>query len=270
MKTQVNSPAKLCVVGALGRMGQRIVSLAPEFGFSLHSGLIEAGEALVEKPLSDFFRDIHNANALFYADAEPAMQEADVVVDFALAAEMTHRLQAAVTTGVAFVCGSTGLDAQQQQALREAGKKIPVLWAPNMSTGVNTLLQLVEQAARMLPDFEVELHEIHHRHKADAPSGTAVALAKKIMQARGLDETDLQLNRAAGLRKENEIGVVANRGGEVVGEHTVYLFGAGERLELVHRAADRDIFVRGALRAAKWILSQKPGLYQMTDVLVQN
>ncbi len=145
-----------------------------------------------------------------------------------------------------------------------------MLWAPNMSTGVNALLQLVEQAARMLPDFEVEVHEIHHQHKADAPSGTAVALAKKVMHTRGLDETCLRLNRAAGIREDNEIGVVANRGGKVVGEHTVYLFGAGERLELVHRAADRDIFVRGALRAAKWILSQKAGLYQMADIMVQN
>ena len=261
------SPSKLCVVGALGRMGQRIVRLAPDFGFSVQAGLVEADENLVGQALSHFFSEIDDDSALFFSDAKQAMLRAEVVIDFALAKALEQRLDAAIAADVAFVCGSTGLNEQQLQALKIAGQSIPVLWAPNMSTAVNALLQLVEQAARMLPDFAVEVHEIHHQHKADAPSGTAVALAKKVAQARGLDEDSLRLNRAAGLRQKDEIGVVANRGGEVVGEHTVYLFGAGERLELVHRAADRDIFVRGALRAAQWILGQKPGLYQMTDLL---
>jgi 4-hydroxy-tetrahydrodipicolinate reductase len=251
-------------------MGQRIVNLAPSYGFAVAGALLEPGAIQTGQALALFFDALDDDKLRFDDQAAQAMRNAELVIDFALARGLEQRLQAAVNAKIPFVCGSTGLDQTQQDALAKAGQKIPVLWAPNMSTGVNVLLQLVEQAARMLPEFEAEIHEIHHHHKTDAPSGTAVALAKKIARARQLDDDKLLFNRGPGLRRQDEIGVVANRGGEVVGEHTVYLFGEGERLELIHRAGDRDIFVRGALRAGQWILNQKPGLYRMADSLLQS
>ncbi len=270
MSQAANNKARLCVVGALGRMGQRIVALAGDYDLRISAALVEAGDTHVGQSLHDQFAQIDDDRLLFADQPLEAMQGVDVAIDFALAKGLEQRLDAARQSRCAFVCGSTGISDDQHQALREAAQDIAVLWAPNMSTGVNVLLQLVEQAARMLPDLDVELHELHHRHKADAPSGTAVALARQVAAARGLDDDVLTLNRGAGLRRDDEIGVVANRGGEVVGEHTVYFFGQGERIELVHRAADRDIFVHGALRAARWILGQKPGLYRMADTLKTN
>jgi 4-hydroxy-tetrahydrodipicolinate reductase len=170
------------------------------------------------------------------------------------------------------VIGTTGLDESQTDALREAARRIPIVWAPNMSLGVNLLLGLVEQVARALDPggFDVEVVEMHHRHKVDAPSGTALALGRAAARGRGVD-LDAAAVRArdgiTGPRAAGQIGFATLRGGDVVGEHRVLFAGRGERLELAHVATDRRIYARGALRAATWAAARQPGLYGMADVL---
>ena len=258
----------ICVVGGLGRMGQRLLALAHEYDLDVAGVLLEPGDPNVGKRLGDLVdKSSFGADLVLTDKASDALCSAKVVVDFATVEGLESRVHAAMEADAAFVCGSTGLDDSQLALLDKASEDIPLLWAPNMSSGVHVLLDLVQRAAKLLPEFEAEIHEIHHNKKADAPSGTALALAEQVRAARQLGPESLRLNRAEGLRAENEIGVVASRGGEVPGEHTVYLFGPGERLELVHRAASRDIFARGALRAAAWIARKPIGRYTMADVL---
>ncbi|MFH1810452.1 MAG: 4-hydroxy-tetrahydrodipicolinate reductase [Pseudomonadota bacterium] len=258
----------LCVVGALGRMGRRLIALAPEHGFDVVGALVEPADPHVDQTLGSVLPDAGaSADRVLTDQPALAMKGARVVVDFALASGLQARLDAAVHAGAAFVCGSTGLGSDEQRALDGAAAHIPLLWAPNMSTGVTLLLELVQRAARALPDFDVEIHELHHQHKADAPSGTAMALARAAASARGQDDAALKPNRGPGARQPGEIGVVASRAGEIVGEHTVFLVGGAERLELVHRAHSRDVFALGALRAARFLVDRPAGRFTMADVL---
>ncbi len=196
----------------------------------------------------------------------PALADADVVVDFslpeALLGALPHLGQAAL------VSGTTGLDPDAiHRVQRHRG---PVLLASNFSTGVNVLMALVERAARSLPSFDVEIVEAHHRRKVDAPSGTALALARTVATARGVEvERALQHGRVGrtGAREPGTIGIHALRGGSVTGHHAVWLAGEGERLVLTHEASSRTIFARGAIRAAKWIARKAPGCYTMGQVL---
>jgi 4-hydroxy-tetrahydrodipicolinate reductase len=168
------------------------------------------------------------------------------------------------------VVGTTGLDPAALEALAAAAAQVPVVRSANMSLGVNVLLGLVERAVRALPGYDIEIAELHHRMKQDAPSGTALALAQAACRERELSpQAALRSGRSGqvGARTADEVGVLALRGGDVVGEHTVYLLAAGERLELTHRATSREIFVHGALRAARWVRGRPPGLYDMQDVL---
>ena len=169
------------------------------------------------------------------------------------------------------VIGTTGHDAEQRAAIGDAAREIPVVYAANFSVGVNTLFWLTRQAARILgPDFDLEIVEVHHRLKKDAPSGTARRLAEILAEVRGLDyEQDARHGREGivGARGAREIGVHAVRGGDVVGEHTVLFADVGERVELIHRASSRDTFALGALRSAAWLRGRAPGLYDMEDVL---
>jgi 4-hydroxy-tetrahydrodipicolinate reductase len=154
--------------------------------------------------------------------------------------------------------------------MAEAAKSIPLVMAPNMSVGVNLLIDLVAEVAKKLgEEFDIEVVEAHHRHKKDAPSGTALRLAEEMAKATGRTSADLRTSRVGviGERPRREIGVQALRGGDVIGDHTVFFFGEGERLELTHRASNRDQFGRGALRAAKWVVGRAPGLYDMSHVL---
>jgi 4-hydroxy-tetrahydrodipicolinate reductase len=196
---------------------------------------------------------------------------ADVVIDFTLPEALQSHLDACVALQRPLVIGTTGLSAEQQRAIDAAAKSIPVLWAPNMSIGVTLLQQLVEQAARALgPSYDVEVLEMHHRHKVDAPSGTALALGEAA--ARGL-ERDLSAHAifgregAEGPRDAQTIGFATLRGGDVIGEHTVFLAGAGERIELGHRATSRETFAHGAIRAAQWLQGQPIGRYDMHHML---
>lgn len=261
---------KICVAGACGRMGRRILELAasaedmsvasafdaPKFaGTELHFGS-ESGNTQTIR-LAD--------------DAASAVDQADVLIDFSVASVCVRNVESANKAGVAAVVGTTGLSPKQQEELRDLAAKVPVVFAPNMSVGVNLLFKLTSETASLLGlDYNVEISEIHHNKKKDSPSGTAVRLAERAAEALGLRyEEDVVHGRQGevGERPRNEIGMHAIRGGDVVGEHTVAFVGQGERIELTHRAHSRDNFASGALVAARFVAEARPGLYDMQDVL---
>jgi 4-hydroxy-tetrahydrodipicolinate reductase len=194
-----------------------------------------------------------------------------VVIDFSTLEAMPSALSSAVAGGAGFVCGTTGLQEEHHALLREASAKIPILWSPNMSVGVNLMFLVARQMAKWTGEsFDLEIVEAHHRFKRDAPSGTAMRLAEMVAEGRGLSLKEAACYAREGLmpaRKKEEIGIQTLRGGDIVGEHTVYFCAMGERLELTHRATSRDIFARGALRAAAWLQGREAGLYSMFDLL---
>lgn len=236
---------RLAVLGASGRMGQAVLRLARELDFEV-VGQVSAGEDL----------------------SAIARSKAEVVIDFS-SPEATRALsKIAADAGAAIVSGTTGLDELTLHALDVASAKVPIFWAPNMSVGVHVLGVLVARAIEMLgPDFDIEITEAHHRRKVDAPSGTALRLAE-VAQAARSGATKLEHGRSGkpGARAPSEIGMHAIRGGDVIGDHHVHLLGEGERLELVHRASSRDLFARGALRAARFVVGKPPGRYTMSDL----
>jgi 4-hydroxy-tetrahydrodipicolinate reductase len=203
---------------------------------------------------------------------EQALEKgADVLIDFTTPAASLHHAAVCADRGVALVIGTTGFTDAQKSGLRTSSRGIPLLLAPNMSAGVNVLFRLVADAARALgPAYEVEIVEMHHRMKRDAPSGTALRLAEVAADALGLHSKEpfvYERHGEVGARKPGSIGLQTLRGGDVVGEHTVHFLADGERLELTHRATSRDNFVRGAVRAARWLAGRTPGFYDMLDVL---
>jgi 4-hydroxy-tetrahydrodipicolinate reductase len=206
------------------------------------------------------------------ADAVALIEAADAVIEFSTPEATVEHATLAAEHGTAHVVGTTGLSEREASRLHQAAERVPILWAPNMSLGVNVMLGLAEQVARALgPEaFDIEILEMHHRHKADAPSGTALALGEAAARGRGISLEQMAVRTRDGLtgpRQSGTIGFATLRGGDVVGDHTVVFAGAGERLELVHRAADRRIYARGALHAARWLAGRPSGLYRMADVL---
>lgn len=207
------------------------------------------------------------------SDALGLFRVADAVIDFSAPAASIGHAKIAAATGKALVIGTTGFDGAQETALKHAARKAPLLWAPNMSVGINLLLALVREAAAQLgPDYDIEILEMHHRYKVDAPSGTALALGRAAAAGRGVD---LGKRRAAardgvtGPRKVGDIGFAVLRGGDEVGSHKVMFAGSDETIELSHRATSRRVFARGAVRAAQWLAGKRPGLYAMADVLAK-
>ncbi len=192
---------------------------------------------------------------------------AKVVIDFTSPAASVEHAKICASLGVPLVIGTTGLQPPDHEILVVAARTIPLVVAPNMSPGMNLLFRLAAIAAKELPGYDAEIVEIHHRRKKDAPSGTALRLAERIAAAReGTHVVHGRVGQSDG-RPEDEIGMHALRGGDVAGDHTVYLLGDGERIELTHRASSRSAFAAGALRAAAWVVGQTPGLYSMQDVL---
>ncbi|MGH7326998.1 MAG: 4-hydroxy-tetrahydrodipicolinate reductase [Polyangiaceae bacterium] len=237
---------RLAVVGASGRMGEAVLRLArasTEF------------EVVCEISEGNDFSAIERAKP-------------HVAVDFSRPSGTRVLADIASRASIALVIGTTGLDAASDHALGEAAKKAPVLVASNMSIGAHALGVLAERAAKMLEDFDIEIVEAHHKRKIDAPSGTALTLAQIVREARTPSASIVHGREGhVGARKPNEIGMHAVRGGDVVGDHTVFFFGEGERIELSHKASNRDLFARGALRAAKWVVTKSPGIYGMRDML---
>ena len=193
-----------------------------------------------------------------------------VTLDFTTAIASMEHLEVASKAGAAIVIGSTGFTPEMETRARELAQKTRTVIAPNMSIGVNVLAKIVAEVAAILPDFDAEVLEIHHRTKIDAPSGTALSLAKAIAAARGVEFAPNAVfgrEGITGVRPDGKIAVLAMRAGDAVGDHTVVFGGQGERLELIHRAQSRDSLARGAIRAAGWVAGRKPGLYTMRDVL---
>ena len=207
------------------------------------------------------------------AAAGTLLDSADVLVDFSKPTALAAILASsnASFAGKGIVIGTTGLDASHERAIDALARTAAIVTAANFSVGVNVLLDLVQRAARILSDgFDIEIVETHHRNKIDAPSGTALALARAAAAGRGVDLADVRIDGRSGVtgkRPAGEIAVHALRGGAVVGEHHVHFFGDAERIELVHAASDRILFARGALQAAEWVAGRKPGRYTMNDVL---
>jgi 4-hydroxy-tetrahydrodipicolinate reductase len=196
---------------------------------------------------------------------------ADVIIDFSVPEATITYLRTAADLHKAMVIGTTGFTAAQREEIGQLSRCVPCLMAPNMSVGVQVMFQLLQQLVTLLgPDYDVEILEMHHRMKVDAPSGTALRMAAIVAEALGRKVDDVAVYERRGVvgrRSANEIGMQAVRAGDIVGEHTVIFGGIGERLELVHRSQSRDTFAQGAVRAAKWIVRQPPGLYGMEDLL---
>jgi 4-hydroxy-tetrahydrodipicolinate reductase len=261
---------RIGIAGCSGRMGQMLVRevLATE-GAVLAGGCERADSAAVGKDLGTVAGSAA-VGAAIHGDPKALFAAADVVIDFtAPAASVAHAALAAETKR-ALVIGTTGLSEADRAALMRAAQTAPIVLAPNMSLGINLLLALVERAAAGLPGFDVEVLELHHKHKVDAPSGTALALGEAAARGRHAKLAEVAVRTRdghTGARPAGAIGFAALRGGAAVGDHTVMFLGEAERIELTHRADSRRIYAQGAVRAALWLRDRKPGLYGMKDVL---
>ena len=237
---------KIAILGAAGRMGRKLCELAPQVGL----------EVVSKVDIADGY------------DKEWA-PEVEGVIDFSYHTAVPPAIEKAAEQGIAYVIGTTGLTSEEQSRVDAAAKKIPVVQSGNYSLGVNLLLELVKNAAKVLdPEYDIEVVEMHHRHKKDAPSGTALMLARAAADGRGKSDDFLYGRKGdIGERPVGEIAVHALRGGSVIGDHTVMFAGELERVELTHKAQDRAAFAAGALKAMAWAKSQKPGIYTMRAVL---
>ena len=266
---------RIGIAGCAGRMGQMLVGeVLNGQGVTLAGGTESPGSAAIGRDLGELLGGSpigmtvgDNAGKLF--------DSADAVIDFTSPAATAVHAQLAQATGTAYVIGTTGLSAVEEEALRRASARAAIVWTANMSVGVTLLLSLVEQAAKALDSrlADIEIVEMHHRHKVDAPSGTALALGRAAAAGRGValeDVWEKVRDGHTGARPVGNIGFATLRGGDVVGDHTVVFAAEGERIEITHRAGSRQIFAKGALRAALWACSQPAGLYAMKDVLGLN
>jgi 4-hydroxy-tetrahydrodipicolinate reductase len=258
------------VTGAAGRMGTQILRLVRATEGMAVSGAVERAGAAVGQD-AGALAGLGPIGVPVVDDLAKALSGAGAVIDFTSHEASARHAEVCAERGVPLVIGSTGFTPEAKARVAAAAKKIPVLLSPNMSVGVNVLFDLVRQAAKVLgEDYDVEIVEIHHKKKRDAPSGTAVRLGEVAAEALGRDPKDALAYARHGILGERppwQIGVQTLRGGDVVGEHTVYFCGEGERLELTHRATSREQFARGAVRAAQWIAGRPAGLYDMADVL---
>jgi len=239
-------PLSIIINGAKGRMGLELISAASSMGLTV-GGTSDVG---------DNFASI--------------AERCDVIIDFSSHAATHSIIAFAAAHNKPLVIGTTGHSAEEKRHLLALAAKVPCVWAGNFSVGVNLLFALTRRAAGILgSDYDAEVIEMHHRFKKDAPSGTAARLLEIILEERKLTATALRHGREGivGERTSTEVGIHALRGGDVVGDHTVMFAALGERIELTHKASDRGIFARGALRAAQWVVTQKPGVYDMQDVL---
>lgn len=257
------------VYGSAGRMGQAIIRVILESKQArLAQALVRPGSGLADEPLDRVFGALKR-NVDFSTSLDPDV-DCDVLVDFSGPVSFDAALALALQRRVAFVSGTTGLRDEQKVAMERASQTIPVLWSANFSLGVAMLARMARRVASAFPDWDCEIVEIHHSRKQDAPSGTALTLGAAVAEGRShpLDERAVYGRHGnVGPRTTGEIGFSSMRGGDIVGEHTLVFAADGERLELTHRASNRDIFARGALAAAIWIAKREPGMYSFDQVL---
>jgi 4-hydroxy-tetrahydrodipicolinate reductase len=265
------SDVRLVVVGAAGRMGRMLIAAIGDTLGATLVGALETRESPSIGQDAGLLVGRAANGVLISSDAAAAVAAADVIIDFSSPASTVELSKLAADVGVAHVIGTTGLSASDLDAIAQASERTVVVRSGNMSLGVNLLAVLVERAARALgPAWDVEIVEMHHKAKVDAPSGTALLLGEAAARGRGVELSDHSARARDGLtgpRRPGDIGFASLRGGTVVGDHTVVFAGAGERIELSHRAEDRAIFARGAIAAALWTRGRAPGLYSMADVL---
>lgn len=257
----------IVVMGAAGRMGSTIARLARK-----DSALFLAGRVAHEARIPELLPDTASVDGSDLEAVLDAIAARPVIVDFTLPSFSLQTARAAARRGLAHVIGTTGFSDPDLAELRTLAQKTPLLWSPNMSVGVTVLQKILPELVRLLGDqYDMELVEIHHNRKKDSPSGTAMRLAEAMVQARGWSMAESACYHREGMigeRPHREMCLHAVRGGDVVGVHTAYFLGPGERIEVTHHAHSRENFARGALRAAKWLAGHKPGkLYAMDDVL---
>jgi 4-hydroxy-tetrahydrodipicolinate reductase len=271
LKRGGNGAIRVGIAGCAGRMGQMLLKLlvtAP--GVLVVGGTERKGSHVLGRDLGALTGG-EPLGIIIGDNPEPLFEHADVVVDFTSPAATASHATLAAKTGTAHVIGTTGLDSDQMGAISRAAQRVPIVLASNMSLGINLLEQVIEEMARILDtDWDIEVIEMHHRHKVDAPSGTALSLGEAAAKGRGV-----QLRRVSrrgrdgqvGPRVKGEIGFSAIRGGDVVGDHTIIFAADGERIEVTHKASNREIFARGAVKAVLWAAGKRAGLYSMKDVL---
>jgi len=260
--------SKLVVVGAAGRMGRRVIALAVESGrFDIVGAIENEGHPEIGKD-AGLTAGIGPLNVPLGSSWPTA---ANIAIDFSLPEAADKTIQQCAARGAALVMGTTGLTAAQQESLKAAARKIPIVYATNMSVGMNVLFSIVGKVAAMLgEDYDIEIVEEHHRFKKDAPSGSALTLAQNICKATGRPYPGSLIHGRSGkeaLRQKGEIGMHAVRAGDITGVHSVLYSTLGETITLNHTAHSRDTLVRGALRAAEWVIGKPPALYSMADVL---
>lgn len=265
---------RLVVVGAAGRMGRVLIRAVAETDGAVVSGAVERPGAAEIGADAGTLAGLAPLGVKVTDDAEAAFAAADGVLDFTIPAASVVFAELAARAGIAHVIGTTGFATSGEAAIAEAAEKIAIVKSGNMSLGVNLVAGLVEKAARALgEDFDIEVLEMHHRRKIDAPSGTALLLGEAAARGREIalaDKAVYAREGETGARETGTIGFATLRGGTVIGEHSVILAGEGERIALTHISEDRTIFARGAVRAALWARDRAPGLYSMTDVLGLN
>ncbi|MCH9807086.1 MAG: 4-hydroxy-tetrahydrodipicolinate reductase [Alphaproteobacteria bacterium] len=262
---------KIAVMGASGRMGRALLRAVLE---SPNASLCGGTEQACSKAIGSDLGVLAGREAIgiaLSADAETVIAQADAILDFTAPAATIRFCEIAAQNNTAHIIGTTGFETSHQAAIEAAATKIPIVKAGNMSLGVNLLTALTEKVAKALDiDFDIEIVEMHHRHKVDAPSGTALMLAQAASQGRDVSLEDKAVRTRDGItgeRRAGDIGIQALRGGSVIGDHSVIFAGNGERITLAHHAEDRAIFARGAAKAALWARDKQPGLYSMIDVL---
>ena len=262
---------KMGVVGCAGRMGRMLVAeIAATEECSVAGGSEAPGSGYVNQDIGEL-AGIGRIGIPIGETVEKLMRASDVVLEFTSPNATAEHAELAASLSTAMVIGTTGLSPEQGERVRQAARDIPIVWAPNMSLGVNVLLSIVEEvAARLGPEWDIEIMEMHHRGKVDAPSGTAIALGRAAAAGRRVALEDVEQRARDGItgpRGIGDIGFAALRGGDATGDHHVIFAGAGERLELSHRATTRAIYAKGAVKAARWVVGRSPGVYGLKEVL---
>ena len=257
------SRTKIAIAGALGRMGNNLINSA------LSNNNVELVGVFDVKDIDSSFINKNQIQENVFTTREESFEKADIVIDFTTPKALFNFTEAAVSNNTGLVIGTTGLDESHFKLLKQTSNSTKVFYAPNMSYGVNTFFEIARKAAKHLKDFDIEIIETHHRHKKDAPSGTALKLGEEIVAELGLSKSNFNFKRQdqEGQRKENEIGFSSIRGGNIPGEHTVIFHGDNESIELTHKAHNRKIFSDGAIQAAVWLSSKEKGFYTFKDMI---
>ena len=265
------SDIKVGICGVAGRMGRTLVKEVTLDGtLQLTAALEDSKHADIGKD-SGIVAGIAESGVIISEDQNNFFSTVDAVIDFSLANTTISNIKKASEYSCCYVLGTTGLDTESLNIIKKYSENMAIIMSSNMSVGVNIALYLTRRIAGMLDEeFDAEIHEIHHKEKIDSPSGTAISLGKAVAEGRKVDLAQKSLFSRVGEvgeRKKGQIGFSVQRGGDVVGDHTVTFAGPGERLELSHKATSRVIFAKGAIRGLKWLISKPPGLYDMQDVL---